>query len=159
MNCSSERCQNYWSIINPYCFRWRAKSNQPQMKFIRSINPSYANIWCYKCVQSDRCIFIRLCAISICMVMKPSKGIQQVRWEMNSFHQHHCLHLMISRICQKEKKLIKLTPAAISLTSLPLKYRTRPSEPCLSTERGPTTTTTGQAAAEPARGLTRPKGF
>lgn len=72
------------------------------MKFSCSINPSYANIYCYKCVQSDRCIFIRLCAISICMVMKPSKGIQQVRWEMNFFHQHH---LMIGGICQKQDKL------------------------------------------------------
>lgn len=138
-NCSSERCQNYWSIINPYCFQWQAKSNRPQMKFIRSINPGYANIWCYKCVQSDRCIFIGLCAISICMVMKPSKGIQQVRWETNSFHQHHCLHLLISGICQKQKKLIKPTPAAVSLTSLPLKHRTCPSDPCLSTELGPAT--------------------
>lgn len=75
------------------------------MKFSCSINPSYANIYCYKCVQSDRCIFIRLCAISIYMVMKPSKGIQQVRWEMNTFHQHHCLHLMIGGICQKQEKL------------------------------------------------------
>ena len=140
MNRSSIRCQNYWSIINPYCFHWQAKSNQPQMKFIHSINPSYSNIWCYKCVESDRCIFIRLCAISICMVMKLPKGIQQVRWEMNSFHQHHCLHLMISGICQKHKKLIILTPAAVSLTSLPLKHRTHPSEPCLSTELGPATT-------------------
>lgn len=125
MNCSSERCQNYRSIINPYCFQWQAKSNQSQMKLICSINPSYAKICYYRCVQPDRCIFIRLCAISICMVMKPPNSVQQVRWEMSSFHQHHHLHLTISGICQIHKNLIKLTTAAASLTSLPLKCRTR----------------------------------
>lgn len=99
------------------------------MKLLHSINPTYGNIWCYKSVQSDRCIFIRLYAISICTVIKPSKGIQQVRWEMN-FHHHFCLHLMISGICQKQKKLIKLTPAALLITSLPLKHRTCTSQPC-----------------------------
>lgn len=107
MNCSPERCQNSWSIINPCCFLCWATFNQPQMKFTCSINPSYANIWCYKCVQSDRCISITLGTISICMVMKPSKGIQQARWKMTSFHQHHYLHLVTSGIGQKKEKLIK----------------------------------------------------
>lgn len=94
MDCPSERCQNYCSTINPCCFQWQDKSKQPQVKSLCSINPSYAHICCYQYVQPDRCIFLSLCAISICMVMRLSKGIQQVRgrWTPSistraSFHQ------------------------------------------------------------------------
>lgn len=102
MDCWSERCQNYWSTFDPFCFQWQDKSKQPQVKSLRSRNPSYAHICCYQYVQPDRCIFLSLWAISICMVMRPSKGIQQVRLEMNSFHQHH---LVTSSGFQEQEKL------------------------------------------------------